>query len=457
VRKKTLHGVLPLYVYAAVVAVLGMVGYLRHGLFAFRDAALLYNALFAGFAAYAYDERFLRRCWPLVLLFGIVVWCAGLDVYYSLTICVALAVLVRMHEGRQRVAAVVAAFFVLAVMPWTQVFSGSRTFIVSNAVALIVWLTAAFRCFGPRVFPKRWFGLLACAAIVGFLFCADRNALRSMVDVSGVKAVFVRNDDIAKRLMAEKGYRPKDLTPMVCRQERLAGKDLGDGLQRLVLRQTKSPTLPTDVPVAIDDIVRATSTEKPLQESTGAPETRASKRFAKPKESLDADVRNKNSAQVPAPEQLRDLETAKNNVVFRLFIWRDLFRALVSQKAWLGFGLGYPFRSPTIEALHWAISEWERDGWVSAHNTWFYILFKFGIIGLLMVVAVWSGVFAMTYVFWQTRDFVGLSGCTVLLNWMFGSCFQPFLEQPFYSVVFWLFFGVVYARARRIRADLAHP
>lgn len=141
----------------------------------------------------------------------------------------------------------------------------------------------------------------------------------------------------------------------------------------------------------------------------------------------------------------RSLEVAYNNIFFRLFIWRDMLDELKAKSAWWGVDLGQPQRSPSIEILEWATVEWRRDGWITPHNSFLHMIYRGGIVGLLLVGAIIGVLAYLIRGFLKHRSVWGGLLVASLMYWIGISNFLVFLELPYNAIPFWTFFGMTFA------------
>jgi hypothetical protein len=110
-----------------------------------------------------------------------------------------------------------------------------------------------------------------------------------------------------------------------------------------------------------------------------------------------------------------------------------------------GFDFGKPFRSVSLEVLKWAKSEWERDGWVAAHNSFFHMVYRSGIVGVVFIAGVISLLFKMIKDFIAVRSFVGILLCGLILSWFVASNFLIVLEIPYTAIPIWSLYGLTFA------------
>jgi len=141
----------------------------------------------------------------------------------------------------------------------------------------------------------------------------------------------------------------------------------------------------------------------------------------------------------------RNLEGAYSNAVFRLFIWRDMLTELIREKPILGFHFGKPLRSISLEILRWGESEWSRDRWIAAHNSYLNIIYRAGIIGLFAILGVFVILFEMIKKSIRCRSLIGVLLCGIIINWLVAANFLQILELPYTAIPFWALFGLTYA------------
>ncbi len=141
----------------------------------------------------------------------------------------------------------------------------------------------------------------------------------------------------------------------------------------------------------------------------------------------------------------RSLEADEGNIVFRFFVWRDMVRELIEQKAWWGFSFGHPQRSRSLEVLGWAKSEWARDGWITPHNSFFHIIYRAGILGVCLIGILFFMICRLIRDFFNLNSVVGGLLVGALIYWLVLSNFLVILEFPYNAIVFWSLFGITMA------------
>ena len=150
----------------------------------------------------------------------------------------------------------------------------------------------------------------------------------------------------------------------------------------------------------------------------------------------------------------RPLDLDESNIVFRLFIWRDMAREFIQEpKAWVGgFSFGHPQRSRSLEVLHMGEGEWSRDGWITPHNLFFHIIYRAGILGIFLIGALFFMMCRLTGDFLKMNSVEGGLLAGALVYWLVLSNFLVILEFPYNAIVFWSLFGITMAYRDGLKA-----
>ncbi len=152
----------------------------------------------------------------------------------------------------------------------------------------------------------------------------------------------------------------------------------------------------------------------------------------------------KNVQHSPVIEK-RSLALNEINIVFRLFVWRDMARELIERQAWWGFSFGHPQRSRSLEVLGWAKPQWSRDGWITPHNSFFHIIYRAGILGVFLIGILFSILYRIVADFFNLNSIEGGFLVGALVYWLIASNFFVILEFPYNAIVFWSLFGITLA------------
>ncbi len=147
----------------------------------------------------------------------------------------------------------------------------------------------------------------------------------------------------------------------------------------------------------------------------------------------------------------RGKEVDQENMLFRLFIWRDMMEEVLHEKALLGLSWGHPQRSISIEVLNMAEGEWMRAGWITPHNSYLHLIYRAGIVGFMIIVLIVFLILRLAVDFVRARSWRGIIAASILVYWAVSANFLVFLEFPYFAIPFWSFLGVLLALRRDLR------
>jgi hypothetical protein len=145
-------------------------------------------------------------------------------------------------------------------------------------------------------------------------------------------------------------------------------------------------------------------------------------------------------------DRLKEVEVG--NILFRIVIWRDMLDDMLEEKAILGVNLGKPQRSKRLEILGQAYGEWSRDGWITPHNSFFHMIYRAGIVGVLIVGMFFYSIVFFTRQFIKFKSLTGLILTSVIIYWTVIANTLVILEFPYYAIPVWSLFGMIFAYHR---------
>ena len=174
-----------------------------------------------------------------------------------------------------------------------------------------------------------------------------------------------------------------------------------------------------------------------------------------PKQTAMADI-NQSIVSTPAmeqPQKHRSLDAEYNNMLFRLFIWRDMMDEFLQKSHilgnfLLGINLGEPQRSISLEILDRAEGEWRRDGWITPHNSYLHLIYRGGLVGLGIVIGLFILLSRLTKQFVSTRGTTGILLISILIYWAIITNFLVILEMPYNAIPFWTLVGMTVAYSK---------
>lgn len=165
---------------------------------------------------------------------------------------------------------------------------------------------------------------------------------------------------------------------------------------------------------------------------------------------LDASIALNSQAKTVMSRSDKEMEKMRlnlncNNALLRIFMWEDIFEEIAKSKLRFkifGIDFGKPFRSKNIEILCWSGGDWGRDGWISPHNSYFEILYRAGLIGILFIIGIFLTLFKMIKKALLCNSIIGVALCAIFINWIVAANFMPLFEMPYFAIPFWSLFGM---------------
>ena len=144
--------------------------------------------------------------------------------------------------------------------------------------------------------------------------------------------------------------------------------------------------------------------------------------------------------------RFRDMTTVSAaNARWRLMAWSGYVNRSL-EKPLLGHGFGKAFIPKTLEEISW--SPPKGEDWVDPHNSYLSILFRTGIIGLIIFLIIILRFFKLSIIFIteceneEIRIYVA-SLLTIIIFILGISFFDVVLERPFFGVFLWINMGLV--------------
>ena len=394
-------------------------GYSLWGPLAFRHAALFYYPIFIFFGFVFYNKAFLSEPLKIFVVFLILGLCITgyFYGYWTLTLWIIAFILAKSLRHKVIKYFFYAGLSVIIFLSYKILIVTSRTFIVGNITA-VVFLAITLLSMGKiKIFYK--------AAIVGAIFIllaafafkhSTINASGTILDMGGITSRYKVFDGVIKTRRPH--YAPQDL------------KDIK------LFNPEKSFKL------------NSVSDEKPQR---GAPEVVGSFDKSIEKKKVIAPVNNDVRSSKPIME-IRDVEDAYDNTLFRIFIWRDMIVEFSRHWPVLGFSFGKPIRSESLEILNWADREWKRDGWIEPHNSYLNMLYRAGILGVVLIgFLIWQFCHMITG-FIALKSSPGVLLCSVLIIWLAAANFLPILELPYNAIPFWALWGAALGYLKELKS-----
>jgi len=436
---------------AGVLFILTACGFLRYGPLALRHAAM-FGYVFFAFLMYHFSARL-----PVVIFSGIVLYSVFLFVrfgvpgneFYAFPVwalfCLAMNRVVRLLTSNKAGIFLATVILALAAFPLGMLFQTARTFIIANVISclcVLLGMLAMVRVSRPAKLMALAAGMALLVTIV--YMRADRNALRSMANFSEMRdriVFFNRQYESLKTKFVPSEVSVSVYRPVEKEDAHVPSDDSLRGAATDAVREG-SPLPPFEI-AGVSEVAVSLSGTLSWSRTGGFVESVAAADIAAAPEVKTETITEPPLAAYPG---VRSYETARQNILFRVFVWKGLFEELIEQRAFFGFGFGKPFRPRTTLVLGWTERLYLIDGWVSAHNSWFHLIYLFGIFGFLLGLCALG---ALVHMFWHAvkrKDSLGLLLCSALAGWIFGANTQPLLEQPHYVIFFWGLWGIAFRK-----------
>ena len=151
---------------------------------------------------------------------------------------------------------------------------------------------------------------------------------------------------------------------------------------------------------------------------------------------------------------LRTVEDDQSNMLFRVFIWRDMVQEFLLTKPLMGLSLSHPQRSPSIEVLGIAQGEWKRDGWIAPHNSYLHLIYRGGLVGVLIIIFILCSIVTLGIGFIKKKSWKGALLLSILIYWASVANFLVFLEVPYHAIPFWSLLGFLWAYKNHLERNI---
>jgi len=475
--------------YFSFVLIKAFLGYRTWGPLAFRHAALFYYPVFAVFGYTFYRKEYFANNRNLLILIVIIFFL----IYFRLTqrwlfSCFILSCILIKKLSNKNI-----KWFLLVLLflitPYRDLFRASRMMMVSNFVASIFLIVSLiffvkFKKIEYKVILIIGGILIVSVAMYRF---ADGNALKTIVNLNGLKEAFEVFD--ARVQAGKKDYKMKNLKKVQIynkniyvtieqvktkvRSNIVASLNDNDDYQTRKNSENKR----RDVVEIVKNISTEEIKNEVIKRDAGVDEKKVEEAFYRvvEKKLSQANQKQKNFASEKVVEEIkeraiekekeialmrstsgmnqdkRDIKGAYNSAVFRLLIWRDMFEELWNSKPIFGFAFGKPLRSISLEIIEWGGTAWERDGWIAAHNSFFHIIYRAGLIGIFLIFINIGVLMKMYLKSLKCRSLIGILLCAIIVNWLVAANFLLILELPYTAIPIWTIYGVTFAYISKLK------
>jgi len=431
-----------IFFYLIFILIKAFWGYSIWGPLSFRHAALFYYPLFAVFTYYFYRRDFFDRLTVLfisLLLIAILIPKSFTNFIFA-TILVA-AILIKAYP--QKKISFLLFLTLLVFIPYKNFFHTSRTMFICNIIVGMYLAISLFLLFRM----KKAYRITIVIILLLFL---SSVALKISKDENLKPLLSFRTLSDRYHQYLEQIAASKEDPSM----RRAVTKNLENiKVQLYEVQAARDKRLKT---IQLSDIEKMVVAERINQQQLKGAEAQLRKLKGKRKISSDDQGYQQQISQLhKETEALKDKLKVQHsaiavapkvgriaNVFFRLFVWRDALRQLKEEKAIFGIDFGKPFRSSSIEYLYWAVGDWSHDGWIAMHNSYFEIVYRAGILGILLVGVILGLLFRLMLRVTKLRSLSGILLCAALINWLAAANMLVILELPYTAIPFWSLFGV---------------
>ena len=446
-------------IFLILIIVKALWDYAHGGPLALRNAALFYYSFFVLFGCVFYNTRFFSSsmCILIALILCFLTSAFHSVGYYWLTCAILFFVVCRRISSPIIRFPMIAIFFILC--DYKSTFAGSRTNLLAWIGAIGFLMYVYLRYFLEISKNKKilWSVFAVFILAISAFFFGDKNGIRSIVQLNDLWGMYWEQKEEVQIKRFKGGYVAEQRPIQLYNdnneyRERIKEEEM-ERVRVSAKRKKQKPAVAAPVVAAVVPAAPAPEAEKaPLVEeqrpavAAVVPAVPAPEAEKAPKASQQNPLKvwvNK----IVNENRGKSLGDAQGNMLFRIYIWEDMFRELVRGHHWFGVGLGKPQRSQTLEMLNWGNNDWQRDGWIAPHNTYFHVIYRLGLWGVLLIFIVFASLRKLTRFFLDTKSLNGILLVTVLIYWLTATGFLVILELPHFAILFWTVWGIAMAYA----------
>jgi len=424
--------------YGVWILVKAFSGYAAFGPLAFRHAAMFYYAIFSIFSFSSIrDKEMPPWLWmaAFVFLLGLVKFFDVRGYFATMYFTACVLCVVQFKGGKWKIPGVLVMLWVFSL---SRSFYGGTSLILGNVGAAGAFLTVSF--FAAKNTSRRvkvFFGAgVMSLIVVGVVFIAPNWEIETLVAPGKILKEYrsvdarIHQDKFSTFTFGK--ISPKIYHPNVRKRAVVSADNKKRQGKHSLTKQKQAQIARKSEPVK-SNLSQSERGVRPLTQF-------ATSLFDR----------------IPVEDQKRLSRVAYNNVLFRLFLWRDMALEFFSDNVVTGVPFGRPFRSRSIEIIQQAKSEWSRDGWIEPHNSFLNMIYRGGIVGVLLVgmMIFWIGRFFV--VFAKAGSYRGIMMTSVLVQWNIVACFMVIYELPKYAIPIWIWWGITYFYYKKQKSVLLH-
>ncbi len=388
------------FLFITFVLMHALVGFNNWGILAFRHAQMFNYALFSVFT-YTFLSPYSNKQWQNIFIYMLAVFLMFCGNTNWMFVYFILALLSTKNISNRKIKYAL-LIILLIITPYTRFIYTARMIIVANMASLLLISISLVAMWRAKILYKIFVSLAAIGCIIG-VFCFNYETLETIFNYNKLKNRFIHQDKIVQKH------------------------------QQLEMQKTKKWQHDFGINLYNAKKIKKVKTKEVnhQQPNTSVEQSRNNL--------IDHDQLKRNVKNLYLN---KDSKTSMVNIMFRLFIWRDLIRELVSERAIFGFGFGKPTRSKSIEILGWGDSEWKRDGWIAVHNSYLHIIYRIGVVGVVFLLLLAFHLLKAICFFVKTQNLNGILLCSMVINWFVAANFLLIFEVPYTAIPMWCIVGV---------------
>lgn len=411
-------------------------GYLKWGPLALRHAVLFLYPLFAVFSYSFFKKEYIKKYLLLLyLIIASIFLFYSFHEYFSTTGLVLATVLIQSYP--KRITRYFLYLFLFIKAPLDSIFNTSRAFILGNMLALGYIFFFALLLIKIKTGHKILLGIFITLLIfLGLYHLSSKNELKSIFGFDSLVQRYDETNAIFNKRKA--AYTKKDLRINLYNKEQNA--NLHQYLPAQLHPELKEKLIIDNKPHVIGD----KQPPNPVRVN-GILKEKKNTELQSPVLEIEEPVNDFFTKIERANVAVRSFSTSLNNAIFRIYIWRDVLSQLREKPLLFGYDFGKPFRSQSLEILGWGESEWMRDGWICIHNSYLDLIYRSGVIGVFMIIAILISIIVLTVKSLALRSLKGIMLTGILVNWFVAANFLEILEMPYSAIPLWSLFGMTFA------------
>lgn len=426
-------------------------GYFQYGPLALRHAAMFYYPLFSVIAYYAFQKgKWIRDIKvPLFLLMILVINFVYVSfyLYYYLILALILA-----SCFKNKLARYGGFIITLAIVPYSYFFHSARTLLVASIVAFFALLLMNLIILKTGKIFKICLLFCGLSLIMIAIFALS---LRGAVISLARPDKFIQYKKYYDKIIEDKRgtFRPQEISPQLYNpNEVVSAHEAISAFTRL----EEKLVLPKKETVVTTGVSSYAKPVAPISPSISKVSQPARLLNNKPADSVSLSglfVKLNQPTQASLEAEDAVCDTKFGTMLFRSYIYMDVIEQLLNKKPLFGFTFGYPFRSPRCEMIGSAYGEYTRDGWISMHNSYLDVIYRAGLIGIILFIVLFINISEMVFIFLRFKSRRGIALITVIFFWLVICFFSETLELPYYAIPFWSFYGLTLSFAHYIRKE----